>query len=136
MMHIEWSGTLAVGVAMIDEQHQELIARLNAMSRAIREGEGEREIQRTLEFLLSYTKYHFDAEEKLMSDLHYPELAVHQAKHAEFIQTLERLEDEYREDGSTKILAGSLNTLLCNWLIGHIEAVDKKFAAFSGLKGP
>jgi hemerythrin len=52
----------------------------------------------------------------------------------EFIQTLERLEEEYREEGSTKILAGSLNTLLCNWLVGHIETVDRKFASFVRLK--
>ncbi len=134
MKDIAWDGSLAVGIELIDGQHQELFAKLTAMSKAIREGEGEREIQRTLEFLIAYTKYHFGAEEKLMADSGYPDLAAHRGIHAEFIRTLERLEEEYREEGSTKILAGSLNTLLSNWLVGHIETVDRKFAAFARLK--
>jgi len=134
MKDIAWDGSLAVGIELIDGQHQELFAKFTAMSKAIREGEGEREIQRTLEFLIDYTKFHFGAEEKLMAESAYPDLPVHQKLHVEFIQTLERLEEEYREEGSTKMLAGSLNTLLCNWLVGHIETVDRKFASFVRLK--
>lgn len=130
MKTITWDGSLAVGVEAIDHQHEELISRLNAISRAIAEGEGEREIQRTLEFLIEYTKYHFGAEEKIMEAAGYPELGDHQGKHREFVAILNRLEEEYREEGSTKILAESLNTLLGNWLVDHIGKVDTRFARF------
>ena len=136
MKVITWDGSLAVGIPMIDGQHEELIARLNAISAAIAKGEGEREIQRTLAFLIDYTKQHFGEEEKLMAGAKYTELAAHQARHREFIEILGRLEEEYREEGSTKVLAESLHTLLGNWLVQHIAVLDTQFAGYSrGARG-
>ncbi len=131
MKTITWDGSLAVGIPAIDEQHEELISRLNAISKAVAEGEGEREIQRTLEFLMEYTRYHFGAEEAIMAAAKFPGLGEHQGLHREFIGILDRLEEEYREEGSTKLLADSLHTLLGNWLVQHIGKVDTQFARFS-----
>lgn len=130
MKAITWGPELMVGVPLVDQQHEELIGRLNAMARSIAGGEGETEIQRTLEFLMDYAKYHFAAEETIMADARYPGLPEHKSQHQEFVQTLDRLEEEFREDGSTKILAESLNTLLVNWLLAHISRVDKQFARY------
>lgn len=131
MKAITWDGSLAVGIPLIDEQHKELMSRLNATSKAIAEGEGEREIQRTLGFLIDYTKYHFGAEEKVMEEASYPSLADHKRRHVEFIGILEQMEEEFREEGATKSLAESLHTLLYNWLAGHIGTVDLEFARFA-----
>lgn len=130
MKIMTWDGSLAVGLPTVDGQHEELVTRLNALSAAIAQGEGEREIQRTLTFLIDYTKYHFGEEEAIMAAASYPQCAEHRAMHREFIAILDRLEEEYREDGSTKILAESLGTLLANWLTGHIAKTDAQFAAF------
>lgn len=130
MKAITWDPGLMVGIPLVDQQHEELIGRLNAMAHSIAVGEGETEIQRTLEFLLGYAKYHFAAEETMMADARYPGLPEHKSQHQEFVRILERLEEEYREDGSTKILAESLHTLLGNWLLSHIGRVDKQFARY------
>ncbi len=129
MKTVAWDGSLLVGIPLVDQQHEELIRRLNALACSITTGEGEREIQRTLEFLIEYTRHHFSAEETIMADAKYPGLLEHKSRHLEFIGVLNQLEEEFREDGSTKILAESLNTLLVNWLLTHIGKVDKQFAS-------
>ena len=42
---------------------------------------------------------------------------------------------DFREEGATYTLAESLNTLLGNWLIKHIKAVDQEFGTFLKEKG-
>jgi hemerythrin len=135
MPKVEWNESLSVGVDLIDEQHKGLIQRINAMSIALEEHQGEREVMRTLGFLIDYTDYHFSTEQRHMAATDYPGLEEHQAKHEEFKDTLSRTEQEFREEGSTKILADSIHTLLWNWLVNHIQDVDQRFGRYLAEKG-
>jgi hemerythrin-like metal-binding protein len=136
MTKTEWTSDLTVGIDLVDEQHKALIERLNCVSSALQQVQGEREISRTLGFLIEYTEFHFGAEEKLMRESAYPALDSHHLLHEDFRATLARMEQEFEEDGATKILAESIHTLLGNWLINHIKTIDKEFGRFiSGKKG-
>jgi hemerythrin len=135
MKPLQWDDSLSVGVGIIDAQHKELIRHLNDLVRAVAEHQGEREISRTLSFLVEYARFHFDAEERHMATTRYPKLAEHQARHQEFRDTLRDLEREYREDGATKALADALNRLLNSWLVDHIGSCDRDFGVFLGEKG-
>jgi hemerythrin len=135
MPKVEWNENLSVGVDLIDKQHKSLIAKINDTAKALDEHQGEREVMKTLAFLTDYTDFHFSTEVKHMEATGYPGLSEHQAKHEEFKETLARMEQEFREDGSTKILADSLHTLLWNWLVDHIQTVDQKFGEYLDEKG-
>lgn len=135
MKKITWSDDLSVGVDLIDKQHKMLIKRLNDMSEAIEDVKGPTEIARTLEFLIEYTDYHFSTETEHMRRTGFPGLADHLKKHDEFTSTLADLEEEFREDGATHMLAESLDTFLVNWLVKHISSVDVEFGKFLGEKG-
>ena len=135
MQAIKWSGGLSVGVDLIDQQHQALIQHMNDVGGAIEDCAGEREIARTLSFLLEYTDFHFSAEEEHMRSSNYPALDEHRQKHEEFKKTLARLEQEYLEEGATKLLAESLETLLWNWLVNHIQTVDRAFGGYLAEQG-
>ena len=130
MSNIVWSDKLSVGVDLIDKQHQSLIEKIGHLDDAIRTGQGPAEIVRTLDFLIDYTDYHFGTEEKNMRAFNYPELPSHIERHAEFKKTLAHLSDDFREEGATQGLADSIETLLMNWFIKHIQDVDNKFGAF------
>lgn len=132
---LNWSNKLSVGVDLIDEQHKMLIQRLNDMSRAIEFNKGPGEIVRTLEFLIEYTDFHFSAEERYMKEHGYPGLEKHITKHEEFTGTLANLENDFKEEGATNLLAHSLDTFLINWLINHISGVDIEFGKFLKEKG-
>jgi len=135
MPKVEWDAGLSVGVELIDSQHKSLIAKINDTATALDEHQGEREVMKTLAFLSDYAEFHFSTEEKHMAATGYPELAEHREKHAEFRETLARMEQEFREEGSTKMLAESIHTLLWNWLVEHIQTVDQKLGKYLEKKG-
>lgn len=129
MEKIVWTDDMAVGIEIIDEQHQELVNHLNNLSAAIDAHDGPGKIGTMLEYLIEYTHFHFSEEEKLMKEKNYSQLEEHIAKHDEFKKELADLEEDYREDGPTHRLAEFIDNLMVNWLLKHICKVDKEFAA-------
>ena len=135
MKQVGWTNDLSVGIELIDEQHRMLIKCLNDLKAALSQNEGATKIGSTLDFLIEYTDFHFSAEEKHMAEQGYPGLETHKVKHAEFKATLSTIEQDFREDGATPDLAVAIDTLLVNWLLAHIRAVDTEFGAFLKDKG-
>jgi hemerythrin len=135
MEKAQWSEELSVGVPVIDEQHKTMLRRISDLSDAVRALKGPGEIVSTLSFLIDYTDLHFSTEEGHMMENGYPGLDEHKAKHEEFNRTLAGLEDDFKEEGATTALADSINKLLGNWLVSHIQDVDQRFGDFLRAKG-
>lgn len=135
MTEIEWNDGLSVGIKLIDEQHKMLIQRIRDLSDAVDQARGLEKILQTLDFMIDYTEFHFSTEEKHMKRLGYPAYDVHMKQHEEFNSTLDRLVEDFEEEGATDALSTSINTFLINWLIKHIKSIDKKFGEFLQEKG-
>jgi hemerythrin len=129
-MKISWSKELAVGVAEIDEQHQQWIKRLNDVAAAIAAHVGPAKLGQTLDFLADYTQTHFATEEKLMAAAQYPGLAKQLAEHKELTGTLKEILRDFNEEGATTKLAETVNNYLGNWLLTHIREQDLAFGKF------
>ena len=127
---VEWTDDLSVGIEKIDEQHKMLITKLNDLTEALSKFLGSAKISSTLNFLIEYTHFHFSAEEGFMEESGFPTLEQHKLKHAEFIDTLKNIEREFVEEGATEMLAVDIDTLLINWLLGHIRGVDVGFGKY------
>lgn len=130
-----WNDKLSVGVPLIDQQHKMLLKHLAELSEAVESHHGSSEIAGTLDFLVDYTDFHFSTEEKHMKANGYPKFEQHLAVHEGFKKTLANLGEDFKEEGATPSLAEAINTLLINWLLKHIEAVDQELGAFLGEKG-
>ncbi|MDP6044539.1 MAG: bacteriohemerythrin [Phycisphaerae bacterium] len=126
---------MSVGVELIDQQHKTWIEHYNKLVAAIEARQGPRELVETLGFLVDYTAFHFDAEEQLMADNDFPDLADHTTKHDELNDTLGNLIEDFQEEGATHILADFLQTFLGAWLIDHIRSVDMEFGKHLKEKG-
>ena len=135
MKEIIWTSDLSVGIELIDQQHKMLIKHLNDLSQSLKSNQGPTKIATTLNFLIDYTDFHFTAEEKHMAANDYPGLETHKKKHEEFKKTLSNMEEDLEEEGATKVLADSIDTLLVKWLFEHIRAVDVAFGNFLKKKG-
>ena len=131
MKNIEWTPQLAVGIAVIDGQHQQWLQRYNDVAAAIAIQAGPVQIAKTLGFLIDYTHQHFTTEEKLMRDGRYPDLPAHLAQHHELTATLNDLLRDFEEEGATQKLAETVNAYLGNWLLNHIKKTDRKFGEFT-----
>lgn len=129
-MAIAWDPALAVGVVEIDEQHQELFRRVDALLEAVQARRSAAEAASLLQYLDDYVVTHFSAEEALMKGHHYPGLAAHQAEHGRFVEDLAGLRREYDRDGPTALLVIRVNARVAQWLFEHINRADRAFGAF------
>jgi len=130
MNKMEWNDGLSVGIALIDEQHKTWIKHLNDLAAAFDSRLGIEHIAKTLAFLVDYTYFHFSTEEKHMTANNYPGLAAHRLKHNKLKATLKNLIEDFEEEGATQALVEAIDTFLGNWLLNHIEEVDRAFGTF------
>ena len=130
MVRIEWNDGLATGIELVDKQHKMLLEKLNDISEAIENQMGVDVIIKTLDFMVDYTDFHFTDEEKHMTEHKYPRIEYHKKMHREFVDTLNKMITEFKEDGATERLAESVNIYLFNWLVTHIKGVDGAYGRY------
>ncbi len=128
-MAIAWDPKLAVGVRTIDQQHQELFRRVNALLEAMQRGAGKDVVASTIAFLRQYVVEHFAAEQALMTRYAYPGFAVHEQQHEEFVRHFLQFAED-AEKGVNSVLTVKLNQFLCTWLRQHIGSSDRALGQF------
>ena len=135
MPGIEWDDSFSVGINLIDEQHQMLIERTNAIAEAVEMKRGLEKILQTLSFMIEYTEFHFSAEEKVMIENGYPKVAEHQMLHEDFKTRLNQMVDDFEEEGATSELSEEITSYLTNWLVNHIKGIDTELGKILHEKG-
>jgi len=127
---INWNDSLLVGIPQVDKQHKELVDAINKLTDACTQGKGRPEIERTLNFVVSYTQAHFKDEEIIQQKLGYPGATAHKWIHTQFIMTVGALVQEFNQNGPTIALIGKLNKSLVDWVVNHIKTEDKKIGEY------
>ncbi len=127
---MQWDETLALGVPELDEQHREILRRLDALVHAIRRGSSRDEVGRTLAFLREHVATHFTAEEALMQAVGFPGLPPHQEEHDGFVRDLRALEAEHQNQGASPRLVVRVSGHVTAWLREHLFQSDRAVAEF------
>jgi hemerythrin len=130
MSVVQWSDDLSSGFKEIDDQHKELINRVNKLLDACNLGKGRQEISDTLNFLADYVVEHFNSEEKYMKQYSYPGLSEQIEQHKYFVNYVGELKNEFDKNGPSISLTMKLSKNCVEWLVNHIMKVDKKAGAF------
>ncbi|MBU6323426.1 MAG: hemerythrin family protein [Patescibacteria group bacterium] len=126
-IHFEWTHELSVGEATIDEQHQRLLAQLNAVIDAMALGSGSEKIPEALAFFERYVNEHLAYEEAYMLRRGYREIEEHKVQHQAFRDTYADFKQKF-DSGLTpdKILI-DMEVFLGEWWLEHIGHEDKKY---------
>jgi hemerythrin len=127
-----WNESYLVGHPVIDRQHKKLTELLSQLAEAMQTGHGAVVLGGILREMVTYTKVHFEYEEKLMEDAGFPGLDVHRAIHQRLESRVTALQDRFLK-GETKISVEVLH-FLKDWLVEHISARDRDFHDY--LKSP
>jgi hemerythrin len=125
-----WRDSLLIGVDKIDLQHRKLVGIVDEVMAACIEERGRDVVEKALDFLLNYTKEHFEDEEALQAEVGYPGLEAHKRIHDQFIMTASALMNDFMEKGPRPTLVKTLNVTLVDWLVNHICTEDKKIGEF------
>jgi hemerythrin len=127
-----WSEKFNVGIGLIDEHHKVLLGIILDLQRSMRsERIKHKVIKDVFNELISYTRYHFSAEEKLLMKFNYPDFDAHVQEHQKFIKEVEWLIVKYDQNqGDVNI---EMLNFLKEWLVKHILVADKAYSSL--LKG-
>ena len=133
MENIDWNPSFSVGVALLDEQHKQLISMINLL---LLEPEATDRSETASEVLTRMTKYaevHFATEEGLMAQHGYPELSSHMAEDIAFRNKvtgfwLNKL------DRQPSVVA-DVHYYLQDWWTQHILTADMRYSSFYKEKG-
>ena len=121
---------METGVAKIDEQHKELVDRLNAVISMGTTAVSKEETQKTINFLEEYVIRHFKDEEGLQRQCGYKKYDWHKEQHQTFINALKAMKEEFAANGPSAKFTVSLNTSVINWIVNHIKTVDVELGKF------
>jgi hemerythrin-like metal-binding protein len=115
---------LKVGIAKIDEQHRDLLNRVNTLSETDSQNLVVKEIEKTLDLLGTYVVQHFNDEEEIQKQCNFPKYEWHKEQHTAFISTFQHLKAEFIASGATAIFIMKLVDTLSDWLVNHIKGAD------------
>lgn len=124
---LKWNASLALGYPDIDQQHQELFARVSRLVSGMERGDLA-EAQELFDFLGEYVVLHFGAEELLMREAGFAGYGVHKAAHDRFVRDITDLRLLFESSGASPAVAIKAKTWLVDWLRAHIGGADQMLA--------
>jgi len=129
-MALQWTESLATGVDTIDKQHKELIVRVNSLLDACQQGKDKLVMTGLLNYLADYATNHFSEEEKYMLQFDYPRYEEHKEEHKKFISDFGLLKEKFDSEGAATRLVLITNKTIVDWLVNHMNSIDKDLCVF------
>ena len=128
MDRIEWNSTLSVGVGILDEQHQQIIAMINLLISNDQATVRSETVSNLLTRLTQYASDHFETEERLLADHGYDELAAQKAEHRAYrIKVVALCQETMSQQES---VPAELLRFLSTWWLDHILESDMQYRQF------
>jgi hemerythrin-like metal-binding protein len=130
---LHWSEIYSVNIAALDRQHQFLFDTINELQDGLVVGHGTEIMHGVLQKLIQYATTHFEAEESLMAQYDFPDLATHRVEHEAFVRNIAKYTEDFRV--SKTDVPASLLLFLQSWLKAHILKSDKAYSRFLNERG-
>jgi len=126
---MEWNQKMAVGVALLDADHQKLVQLINDLYDAMKDGHSKEVLGSILDRLVDYTKFHFAHEERFFAQTEYPGAVAHKKEHDALAKQVLEVQTKYK-GGAYGTLSLDVMNFLKEWLVNHIQGSDKKYGPF------
>lgn len=126
MALISWSDKYSVGVSEMDSHHKKLLEMINSLHDAMKQGKSKEVLSKTVKELLDYTDFHFKKEEDYMKKYKYSGLSEQLNQHKFFVDKIKKFQDDLNSGKLT--LSIEVMNFLRDWLINHIQILDKKYS--------
>jgi hemerythrin len=124
MAQIEWKDEFALGIATVDEDHQQLIEEINQLYDQFRLPLDALTIESLLAELQADISAHFALEELLMEQAGFVEYEAHRQDHHRLLDQLHDLVFQFEEDPyeGRKLLKSTLS----DWFGDHFTSFDAR----------
>lgn len=133
-----WKEKYKIGVAKIDEQHEELFRRVSDFIRSVQaKGQWEEKlgkVKETLNFMKDYVVTHFRDEEIYQQKIGFPGYKKHKEIHDNFKAEVGDYAQKFQQEGYSEELVQEFGGKLMAWLIYHVAGIDQKIGAYAAGK--
>ena len=120
-----------VAYQMMNEVHQEEVDLLNRLEAVLKDEELDiPHIDELLDRLLEHTKEHFSNEERLMQEVSFPAMMMHQGEHLRVFNEMKRVVGQWEETRDPNVIREYFLGTLIEWLMHHINTMDTITAQF------
>lgn len=126
MTLFKWYKSYSVNNEELDNHHKKLCDILNRLYENCLVNAQPDCLAAVIDELVSYSNYHFTAEEKYMREIGYKGIDKQIIEHADFKQRALQLQRNLNNNDFE--LTKKLSAFLRNWFLHHIVEEDKKFA--------
>ena len=126
---LAWNEDLALGVPVMDDDHERILFLVQALFDALVNRSSETIVNDAVLELVNHTCAHFEREERLMLEYHYPEYAQHKAEHIKLTEEISKIIALVKQENSPTIGEPLLN-FMAEWVILHTKGADRKFARY------
>ena len=130
---IVWKDEYSVGVDVLDQGHQKLIAMINELYLAMMKDRGQALVNTIIAEMIEYAKDHMTLEESYMHQANYLGLLQHRREHEDFISKANDLKQ--RSEEGEFVLSFEVIQFLSDWLNDHILETDMKYVPTFKEKG-
>lgn len=117
-----------VQVEKMNDDHSRIFDYINQVNKMVKENKEMTEVLSGMRQLLSFTEEHFQREEQLMITHNYPGLSVQQGAHIKFIEKIKEIISTVESGEEVDLI--DIMVFLRDWLIKHIQGIDKKYGDF------
>ena len=121
----QWSPEFSVFVKGIDNQHHYLVVTLNNLYRYLLSGQPRKVLDKTLDAMADYTKFHFRSEERLFDKYGYPRAEGHRRQHQIFVNKVSDFLEKYQANEERLTL--EVLHFLADWVRNHILTSDHDY---------
>ncbi len=129
-----WNEKMSVDVKVLDDDHKKLVAMINDLHDGLKAGHGKEVLEKTLDNLVQYTKFHFDHEETLFAKTGYPGAFLHKKEHDELTRQVSEVQAKFKS-GAVTCLSLEVMDFLKDWLVRHIQGSDQKYGPHLNANG-
>ena len=125
MSYFKWTSDLDVGVEELNNQHKELIARMETVYQT-NLSDTKDKIVAAIQHLLECVVEHFTYEEGYLASINYPTLAAHKQIHKNLVTDMSAFAESFTK-GSSEKLGDEFMAFLDMWVTTHITVIDGKY---------
>lgn len=124
MAQIEWTPEYSIGHAVVDEEHESLIAQINQLYDQLELPLDIEAIESMLADIQDNISTHFALEELLMEEAGYAEYEAHKQDHERLLDEIHDLKFHFEEDPENGIAL--LGNRLSDWFSQHFRGFDAR----------
>lgn len=127
--YIVWKKDYSVGLSLLDAEHKEIFATINELYAELESNKDSSKFKLLMDRAVEYANKHFNDEEKIMTEVNFPDLKNHRKTHETYKQKIDKLVQICRRD-SISNTAHELLLYLKDWWKHHVTSVDKAYSPY------